>query len=674
MVIKSIAADSKWKIVSSSFIYGPVPAIKELLDNSVDSQAKNIYVDIDSKTGGCEYISVRDDGSGVQPNDRDLMCVSHTTSKISDLGDLSKLTALGFRGDALFMLANLATEKGSLQITTRTSEDAIAEKWFVDKNGALKKNTLGKASSPKGTTVVIKKLLDGLPARKINVCVRTRKNMEELRQLINHYALIYREIRFCLSFVSVNKNGTTANRQLQQSIDTKLSRERVLSSIANLRKPICDNFIKSQDMCVNKYVSVELILPTMHPNSDILNSKKSMKFLSVNKRTMSLQLEFGRMINRILNSIYRKYLLLEPNIWYIDVTCDMKLTDINIEPMKDDILIKDFDLLTEQLTQAIEDFIVSELSLKQSQAATIRLSGKERIRNEVSEIDDVVDVSSDIQRETCGENTTLINDSVSKVYFVSGKQKESSDKRTDDKSLLLRKADRNLTAGTIVSEEDYEWSRNLLNDFAPTSQEGNNNQSSQLPSSLTYNYQDSNDFDDDLILSKDTSLSNPFVLTKMKNTMKHQPTVNFSQKIRQPSSNFDSLVAKKRKMSSPEVNSLDSQERAITEIRNEEEEGNSAKRQRIIEPTRRSVDVRKALAVFSEYTNSHCLVLDYNKPFDLESKKICAREESWVFEKTDQKLEDRGKDVIQFLNEHLRPKSDRPLCMTQTSNGWYIYG
>lgn len=119
MTIHQLSPESQWKIVSSSFIYGPVAAVRELLDNSIDSGAKKVFIDVDSTTGGCEYISVKDDGSGVDIIDRPSMCLEHTTSKMSSLGDISILTTLGFRGEALFLLSNLCNQKGSMQVETK---------------------------------------------------------------------------------------------------------------------------------------------------------------------------------------------------------------------------------------------------------------------------------------------------------------------------------------------------------------------------------------------------------------------------------------------------------------------------------------------------------------------------------------------------------------------------
>lgn len=252
MTIQQLSPDSQWKIVSSSFIYGPVAAVRELIDNSIDSGAKNIYVDIDSATGGCDYISVKDDGSGVDTNDRPSMCAHHTTSKISTLGDISILTTLGFRGEALFLLSNLCNQQGSMQVETKTVDDVIGERWLIDGGGAITNGKRYKISCPVGTTVILRKLLGGLRARYLEISSKPRKTFDELTYLINHYSLIHRDIRFFFSLVSLRKNGSVERKQTQDTLDSKISRARSLSLLAKLKKPVPVNFIVEEKLVVDE--------------------------------------------------------------------------------------------------------------------------------------------------------------------------------------------------------------------------------------------------------------------------------------------------------------------------------------------------------------------------------------------------------------------------------------
>ena len=386
MAITKISAESRWKIISSSFILGPNAVVRELIDNSIDGGAKNIYIDIDSKTVGCEYICVRDDGSGIDYEDRPQMCLNHSTSKIKTMSDLSTLTALGFRGEALFLIASLSTEKGSMEVATKTQNDKIGERWYVNKDGSIQNNKRMKSSCNVGTIVTVRKLLGGLRARYLETSSKARKNIEELKYLLNHYSLNRRSIRFYFSLVSLDKNGTVTNKQVQQSLDTKLTKIRALSSLLRLRKPIDMNFKMNENLKINDNVSLEVILPTMHIESDIVNVKKPLRFLSLNNRAMSLQLGLGHSINKLINSVYRSFKMLDPIAWYININCDGKLADINIEPEKNDVLIKDLDLLLEEIKSTLTDYVVAACGISDDRSFNKTKSGSQFNYNENHEL------------------------------------------------------------------------------------------------------------------------------------------------------------------------------------------------------------------------------------------------------------------------------------------------
>lgn len=363
MAIHEIDTDSKWKILSSSFILGPLAAVRELIDNSVDGEAKNIFVSIDAKTGGCDYISVRDDGNGIDPADREKMCLNHTTSKITSINDLSTVTTLGFRGEALFLLANLACEVGRMEIKTKCPDEKLGEKWFVSRDGSIKEQTRKKAPNPTGTTVTIWNLLGGLKSRYIDNSKRARKIIDELKLLLSHYVLNFNNIRFNLELVSLNKNGSVASSQLQHSISSGLTKVRTFSLINKLRKPPSVNFITFDDLEITDKIKLELILPTMSPESDVVNIKQKVKFLSVNSRAISKILAFGKAFDKMVNSVYKELLLLEPNIWYMNINCETQLIDVNIEPEKNDILFYDEENTLDKFKDILQMFLREKLNI-----------------------------------------------------------------------------------------------------------------------------------------------------------------------------------------------------------------------------------------------------------------------------------------------------------------------
>lgn len=120
---------------ASVIITTPVSIVKELVENSLDAQSSHIYVQIDSTTIG--DIIVKDNGSGIDPEDRPLLAIANTTSKIKSFEDIQNTKSFGFRGEALSAIADVA-ESGSnhrMVITTRTKDEKIGTVWSVDRNG-----------------------------------------------------------------------------------------------------------------------------------------------------------------------------------------------------------------------------------------------------------------------------------------------------------------------------------------------------------------------------------------------------------------------------------------------------------------------------------------------------------------------------------------------------------
>ncbi|MCP4355849.1 MAG: DNA mismatch repair endonuclease MutL [Proteobacteria bacterium] len=145
------------QIAAGEVIERPASVVKELIENSIDADAKNIIVIVEN--AGIDKISVTDDGTGLEKDDL-LTCLKrHATSKISATEDLFNILSLGFRGEALPSIASISRFK----ITSRTKDDDSA--WAVETEGAKDFN-LKPASHKIGTTIQVSDLFFNTPARR----------------------------------------------------------------------------------------------------------------------------------------------------------------------------------------------------------------------------------------------------------------------------------------------------------------------------------------------------------------------------------------------------------------------------------------------------------------------------------------------------------------------------
>ena len=98
-VIKILESQVANKIAAGEVVQRPASAVKELLENSIDSKADEIILSFYS--GGNKMFQVSDNGCGMDIDDLNLCVRRHATSKIKTSQDLNNIKTMGFRGEAL---------------------------------------------------------------------------------------------------------------------------------------------------------------------------------------------------------------------------------------------------------------------------------------------------------------------------------------------------------------------------------------------------------------------------------------------------------------------------------------------------------------------------------------------------------------------------------------------
>ena len=114
--IRQLDLHTSNQIAAGEVIERPSSALKELVENSIDAGANSI--DIVYANGGKSFLSVKDNGHGINEKDLSLALSRHATSKISTISDLANINSLGFRGEALASIGSVSEIKIKSKFTT----------------------------------------------------------------------------------------------------------------------------------------------------------------------------------------------------------------------------------------------------------------------------------------------------------------------------------------------------------------------------------------------------------------------------------------------------------------------------------------------------------------------------------------------------------------------------
>jgi DNA mismatch repair protein MutL len=145
------------KIAAGEVVERPASVLKELLENAQDAGATQI--DVCVTAGGRKLVSLRDDGTGMSPDDALLAIERQATSKIQDVDDIERIHTLGFRGEALAAIAAVSRFK----LVTSDRQDGIGTEVSVA-GGQVK--DVREVGCPRGTTIEVRDLFFNVPARR----------------------------------------------------------------------------------------------------------------------------------------------------------------------------------------------------------------------------------------------------------------------------------------------------------------------------------------------------------------------------------------------------------------------------------------------------------------------------------------------------------------------------
>lgn len=301
------------QIAAGEMVEKPASVVKELIENSMDANAKKIMVEINQ--GGHELIRVRDDGIGIHPEDLLLAVNRHATSKIHTLSDLEHIISLGFRGEALASIAAVSRLKLS---SCQENQDSG---FYIQIEGGEVITKRTPVAHPKGTIVEIKDLFYNTPAR--------RKFLRTPHTEFNHIETTMQ--RLALSRFDVRLSLKHNQKAIWdcQSADTTTAKEQRIIQI--LGKEFLQNAIAIEFTASGMRLHGWIGLPKF------TRSQPDMQFFFINNRFVR-----DKLLMHAAKDAYHDVLFHGRHpVYALYLELDATKVDVNVHPTKNEVRFRD---------------------------------------------------------------------------------------------------------------------------------------------------------------------------------------------------------------------------------------------------------------------------------------------------------------------------------------------
>lgn len=316
------------KIAAGEVVEKCSSVVKELVENSIDANSKNIIIELND--GGLTGIKVIDDGKGMNHEDALLCFGRHATSKLINEDDLFFINTLGFRGEAIPSIAAV-----SLFDLQTCSDDNIGSH-IVYHGGILETDEVG--SSRKGTVITVNNLFYNTPAR-LKYLKNSYSELHYIVELIEKLAFSYPETSFTLINDGKEVVKTTGSGNLLKTINEIYG--------ANVCKNMLPINVANDDFEISGFIC----------KPEILKSNKNHMITFVN----------GRLVKNydLFKAINDGYYTYKPDIKYpiviLNINVDPTMVDVNIHPTKQDVKLGKINELQELIRSNIDKLLKSNL-------------------------------------------------------------------------------------------------------------------------------------------------------------------------------------------------------------------------------------------------------------------------------------------------------------------------
>lgn len=332
--IARLDVDSVRMICSGQVIVDLATATKELVENALDAGATSI--DVRLVEYGTSEIECSDNGCGIAPSDFEIMAQRYSTSKLRDFATLRNVDSLGFRGEALSSLCELAS---NFTIVTRCEAEKVGTLLVFNRNGAL--TTMIPTARKVGTTVIVKDLFAALPVRRADLQRNLKRQYAKTLRLLHGYALIATHCRLRVMLQVGSKRSNAITVQSGRSIKDGLS-SLFGTKFPQTLEPVSLSLNGSLDMrnkevehsspqAATRRVAVGLV---SRVGEGVGRSESDRQFIFINRRPIN-----AHRIIRAINDVWRTFELKQKPAFVINLQLPRAEVDVNIQPDKREAVI-----------------------------------------------------------------------------------------------------------------------------------------------------------------------------------------------------------------------------------------------------------------------------------------------------------------------------------------------
>jgi DNA mismatch repair protein MutL len=316
------------QIAAGEVVERPASVVKELVENSLDADAKRITVDI--QQGGAKLIRVTDDGYGLYKDDLALALSRHATSKVNSLQDLERIASMGFRGEALPSIASVSR----LSITSR--ELAAEHAWQVVGEQA----EIKPAAHPVGTTVEVCDLFYNTPARR--KFLKTEKTeFGHIEQMLRRLAVARPDVGFHLKHNARNVLDVSAS-------DSTVGQAKRLAGLLG------NSFIEQSLNFTHEAAGLQLQGWVARPTFS--RSQADMQYFFVNGRMVR-----DKLVTHAVRQAFQDVLYHGRHPAYVlFLNLDPVLVDVNVHPTKHEVRFREGRLVHDFIFRTLHKVLADE--------------------------------------------------------------------------------------------------------------------------------------------------------------------------------------------------------------------------------------------------------------------------------------------------------------------------